>query len=293
MILNTFIFFIGCVVLFTSSSPTPINQTTEIDLIFPLNNTYQLVAPFPIIFAIQNVAVAWDFGLNLNWYLQGTGSSADNFFDSGTIMTGFVETNAPSNPYIIVNSTALNGVFGDASLPAGTWNLTWDFISSDCTKSSSGEELIGSADIGGSLFFTTVASGGDPVDLTAACPHLAVQIPYVANWTGCPEIGNPDSVGKGNPCAVKLDDAQASSISAELGWTTVSSAPSSSATKSRSASGAVPTESSSFSGSETGTASTGSAAPAATPTGAASKPGFGNVLISVAAGIGGVGVIML
>lgn len=41
--------------------------TVEIDLVFPLNETYALIKPFPVIFIIQNAAAAWNFGFQFQW----------------------------------------------------------------------------------------------------------------------------------------------------------------------------------------------------------------------------------
>ena len=61
----------------TSQISLPAN--IEIDVIFPRSGeTYAPVSPFPVVFAIQNAALAWSFGFQFEWKIDtGQGMIAD------------------------------------------------------------------------------------------------------------------------------------------------------------------------------------------------------------------------
>lgn len=95
-------------------------QTFELDVAFPLNQTYCLANPFPVIFVIQNANAAWNFGFNFHWEINGAadqiaadGDSTPEDLDQGFMFVDNIgnPTAALPNPYIIVNSTkyAQNG----------------------------------------------------------------------------------------------------------------------------------------------------------------------------------------
>lgn len=122
---------------------------------------------------------------------------------------------------IIVNSTIPR--FSDpVSLPIGQWIFRWDFSSERCIPGPDGLEYIFGGAWGGEIIFATVyeGTGGTSIDLTN-CPIVALDVPYVANWTlNCPEM-YPTYSGA-TACDSKLDAAQVSSISAALQMSTVS-----------------------------------------------------------------------
>lgn len=68
--LNRDIFFFFFVLVGTVVQRSLSSNVTQLDLIFPRNNTvYQPVYPFPIVFATHNVQPAWDFALTVSWTL--------------------------------------------------------------------------------------------------------------------------------------------------------------------------------------------------------------------------------
>ena len=273
---------LGCI-SFAFSSEFPLNKTVEIDLVFPQNETYTLTVPFPIIFIIQQARLAYGFGFTFTWNITGRGSSAYMYYDSSTLFS-FWERETPPDTYILVNSTLSQDPIPQDQfvLPAGQWTLGWSYGSQECLPVGSDTEEFTSGGWGGSIDFTTVdeGSGGTPPDLTV-CPIVALEVPYVGNWsTNCPAIGNP-TTSYAAACGIKLDEVQASSISAELAISTASATGSATVFST----GAT----------ETGSSPTGGSSASATPThtNVAGKEQLGSVLLSVAAGFAGVGAALL
>lgn len=276
------VFLLLCCAICASSSEVPLNTTVEIDLVFPQNDTYTLVDPFPIIFIIQQAPLAYGFGFTFSWNITGIGSYKEVYNDQGNVFS-FWEHQTPPDPYIVLNSTLSQDTIpaDQFALPAGQWTLAWSYSSGECLPEGDDTVDITNGAWGGSIDFTTVyeGNGGASPDLTG-CPIVALEVPYVGNWTwNCPQIGNP-TTSYAAACDAKLNDAQASSISSELSISTAS--PTSSATGLSSGAtktGSVPSGSSS---------STNSA-----HANIARKEEFGSILLSAAAGIAGLGTALL
>jgi hypothetical protein len=279
-----------------SADSETLPATVEIDIVFPLNQTYTLIDPFPVIFVIQNATVAWRFGFTLEWNITGV---PDGHSVPYTIGPGYlfgtedpVHPVPPPDPYIVVNST----IFPDLpeKVPAGKWTLGWSYTASPCTQNGDYVDVkINRVLAQGSMSFTVEASGASP-DFTSSCPTLAGQVGMMADLLGCPQIGTPNT---SNPCGAKVDAVQASSISAVLGL----GPPISSATGGSSASGAtgILTMSGSSASGATSTSTTGATG---TSTTSASITSTTNIaggeqlrsgLLEAAAGIAGLGILLL
>jgi hypothetical protein len=105
--------------------PTLLDSTLEIDLVFPLNDTYAPIDSFPVIFVLQNISVAWSFGFQFQWTITGVSG------DVGAGGVGFVsvfhdeDLPVPSDPYIIANSTNIHSSFiPNTPLFPGNWVLS-------------------------------------------------------------------------------------------------------------------------------------------------------------------------
>jgi hypothetical protein len=263
----------------------------EIDLVFPLNQTYTLIDPFPGIFFIQNAAAAWNFGFDFQWNISGVpdGSSSSEVFGPGFLFEGQgLYHPAPSDPFIVVNSTRFPSAIVNTQLPAGKWTLGWSYESSICTQNGDILNIGSGIPAQGSISFTVEGGGASP-DFTSSCPILAGQIDIVANWTGCPQLG---TAGPSNPCGAKIDAAQASSISAILALGTSTS----SAMGGSLASGAAGTLTMSGSSASGATSTTTSASITGTTsktTNIAGREQLGSGLLGAAAGIAGLGILLL
>lgn len=300
------LFFLFWAIWAVSADSITLPTTIEIDLVFPLNQTYSLIDPFPVIFVIQNAAAAWDFGFNFQWNISGVPDNSSNAasFGPGFLFVGpGLYHPAPSDPFIVVNSTQFppvvvgSTVFPFVSNPfsAGKWTLGWSYESSICTQDGDILQIGSGVPAQGSISFTVEGGGASP-DFTSSCPISAGQIDIVANWTGCPQLGTP---GTSNPCGAKIDAAQASSISAALAQTTSTST--SSATGGSLASGATGTltmSGSSASGATSTLMMSGSSASGATSTSTTSaniagREQLGSGLLGAAAAIAGLGILLL
>jgi hypothetical protein len=272
------LFLFSWVTWVVANSITP-PAMIEIDLVFPLNHTYTLIDPFPVIFVIQNAAVAWNFGFDFTWIITGVadeGSSSEAFGPGLVLVEQTFHYLVPSGSFIVVNSTNFPDIGRPDNLPAGKWNLSWSYDSTICTPYGGDVLEIGSGiPIQGSIGFT-VEDGGASPDFTSNCPILAGHFGIVANWSGCPQLGTP---GTANPCGAKIDAAQASSISAVLALST----PTTSGTGGSSANGVTSTSITS-----TSTASTSQKA-----TNIAGREQLGSGLLEAAAVIVGLRILLL
>lgn len=153
---------------------TSFPQTIELDVAFPLNQTYGAVNPFSVIFVIQNADTAFNFGFNFHWEINGFADqnaahrdSTPEDLDQGFMFVdNFGSPVVPSsNPYIIVNSTKY--------AQNGKWSLSWTYTLFE-TCSQSGSTFTSNGDVvgaQGSINFT-IADGGAAPDLTANYPLL-------------------------------------------------------------------------------------------------------------------------
>jgi hypothetical protein len=129
------LFFLFWAIWAVSADSITLPTTIEVDLVFPLNQTYTLIDPFPVIFVIQNAAAAWDFGINFEWNITGVPDEpSGSGFYSGWLMVGagdyYPDRPAPSDPFIVVNSTRFvpapelpSAVGSNPLLAAGRWTL--------------------------------------------------------------------------------------------------------------------------------------------------------------------------
>jgi hypothetical protein len=129
-----FVHLLFCILLaqvfFATTEATTLNSTIEIDLVFPLNQTYAPINPFPVIFIIQNAAAAWNFGFQFLWNINGTsdeeGTGREAFGPGLLFVTPDSCHPAPSDPYIIANSTKFTGTNNENyPLLPGRWSLAW------------------------------------------------------------------------------------------------------------------------------------------------------------------------
>lgn len=191
--------------------------TAEFDVVFPRNNTY---APFnlvPIVFAIQNPEAAKDLALNIQWSLGkiGVGASAGGLID-------LTWTNFTSDPYYVVTSTYL------ANVTEGAYNLLWELTAGNCSEGAMEPSF---ASLNNIVTFT-IRNGAQAPDLVAAagadsCADMPSRtfnvtgtLPIQADpWSEdgrntCAVLGQPTPTA--DPCNLKLDSAEASSISATI-----------------------------------------------------------------------------
>lgn len=203
----------------------------EIDLLFPRNDTYGTVDNLPIVFALQNAVLAWDFGFQLTWELKNVTPGASSTFsvDFESFLQGNIPKKpAPADPFFLVNSTeklspSYYSSSGYGTYRTGIYQLSWGFrLSENCTRDGQFINHTIGASLGGGKVVFTIASGSKPVDLTdgGPCPVAGTVIGIQSNLTGCAHIDNTGV--QANPCNINIDSALASSLSAQLPAITVS-----------------------------------------------------------------------
>jgi len=211
----------------TSTLADTFPATLELDLLFPLNTTYAPTTLFPIVFALQNAPLfplfdpqfdfqIWDIthgnGLNATSYAPVLDLSTTNFTVAETIF-----------------------VYTYVHLPVGSYSLVWGFAITNCSEGEAGEPL-GFVHSGGSRGYGvqfTVQDGAQVVDLAAPltsdqCAGLehfsfnvtgTLEVPEPAEDDGldtCAVLDEQMPLVEGNPCAVSVGTAAASSIEAQI-----------------------------------------------------------------------------
>src|SRR3569833_1100481 len=152
----------------------PLPTNIEIDLSFPRNDTYDHAKVFPIVFALQGAAAAWNFGFHFQWRLSYADGFASNGLDDfATLSSSSLGSELPpSDPFILANRT----VVLSESNGEHKYTLAWEFgFYANC-----------------SLDGSTFRAEGRP----------------------------STTAGKSaNPCAITVDAAMASSVSAAISAT--------------------------------------------------------------------------
>lgn len=201
--------------------------TVEVDLVFPRNDTYAPTALFPIVFAFQNAALApsLDPGFDLTLW--------DSTFTTGQPLSlDLKNTNFSSDPtYVYTYVTTLNTT---NSSTAASYSLSWAFSAGNCSETN-GAQTIGGGFRDNTVVFT-IQSGAQQPDLVAAttetgsasCANMShfafnltgtLGVTQPAKYDGrdtCAVFSDVEPLVPGNPCAVQLSSATASSILVSL-----------------------------------------------------------------------------
>ncbi|AEO70564.1 uncharacterized protein THITE_2122187 [Thermothielavioides terrestris NRRL 8126] len=202
--------------------------TFEVDLIFPRNETYAPTPFFPIVFAVQNAALARSIETDFDLELYDT-TAGHNFSGESPFLKPerFNFTTEPT--YIYTWVASLGTTHG---LAETTHQLSWSFSSVNCSNSSEYFHLGGALQPANPVFFT-IRNGTQQTDFVAALAnnescadrsHAAFNVtgtlpaaPLLQNgYNSCAVLSNVQPFVSGNPCAVKLSTETASSIMAAM-----------------------------------------------------------------------------
>ncbi|KAK8116046.1 hypothetical protein PG984_012548 [Apiospora sp. TS-2023a] len=193
---------------------------------------------FPIVFAIQNFPAAEPLAFYLEWNLGRLGlpiGSDSGFTDSGLIHVNMEAANLnqskPDTYYATAYSEKLIG--DDAE---GHWSLAWGVSAHNCTDHDVRFPIGGPGDFSyNSYFYFRLEKGAKPVDFAAVTTNpdtCATMVAMEFNVTGsnhdnsqyneglyrdsCATLGDPGVRPAADPCALKIDESQAASISASV-----------------------------------------------------------------------------
>jgi hypothetical protein len=213
-------------IIIAASSP----GTFEVDLIFPRNGTWAPAdTAMPIVFAVQRPDLAPSFAIGIvSWILLRAGAPERQ--EGVFYMPDF--DGSDDKPYFIPR------IISDMSGIEDSWSLHWSFYTTNCTSSRTNSSLSSYADpssyIGKqykvvSEFKTSKsAPSANWTALTSAqdCAGSdGVAFPVTEILEVIPRTGWPgfnascaefSSTTTPNPCAVRIDAAAASSVSASL-----------------------------------------------------------------------------
>lgn len=161
----------------------------ELDLVFPRNETYLPVYPFPMVFALRNPSAIWPFDFSftseLRWYDESLGR--DVWTDGGFEDLGHFpnsqshiyhdSTEYPvaelGEPFYVINSSFPVSDFLSNTTTTTPASMSWSFVMRpNCTKNASRTETVGFSRIyGGSV---ELSFGPDGI------------LPDFNNYEGCP-----------------------------------------------------------------------------------------------------------
>ncbi|KAH8705985.1 hypothetical protein BGW36DRAFT_20912 [Talaromyces proteolyticus] len=177
----------------------------EVDALFPRNETYTPQALMPIVFALQNPALASPLVASMSWELW----EGNNYTSPGSVTDGgfeFATLDFSSNdPFLVTR------IVNTLAYPDGFWTLSWSLEIYNCSQS---EHSTQSITVSNATVFTISRSGRAP-DLVAAtsADMCGTADGYAFNVTSfgdtCGVLGSSPTT---NSCAATIDPAAASSI---------------------------------------------------------------------------------
>jgi hypothetical protein len=208
--------------LFMAANALSYPATLELDVVFPRNDTYAVVAPFPIVFAFQNAGAFWEFGAVFQWSV-----SCHNLSLAGSSSVTASRTSSPGEPYIYVNASYSPNIRSDLSPGRGPFplwggdrdacKLDWliTYVS-ECTRYPNGSVItsFGAVQgISGNVNFTLAPSGGKlPANQLGGYADRPLyggsiqveskELPFDTQASGCPHFGSNPAAA--SPCAVSF-----------------------------------------------------------------------------------------
>jgi len=209
---------------------TTFPATVEVDLIFPRNDTYAPSALFPIVFAFQNAALAPSLDPGFDLTIQSSDGGNTTAQIQNPLLDQTWNNFSSSEPtYVYTYITNLNET--DSGV-AASYMLSWAFGAGNCSNDT-GSQTLGGGFRSSSVEFT-IQSGAQQPDLVAAtassssCANMShfafnltgtLDVALPAQYDGrntCAVFSDVQPLVAGDPCAVQVGSATASSISAAL-----------------------------------------------------------------------------
>lgn len=198
--------------------------TVEVDIVFPLNKTYnnatQLpnnVSQFPVVFAVQHAEAAFAWGYSIAWkifeVINGTASESSR-------AQGAVYGRGDIPPHDTLDDIWYNAglTYNFTKLRPGEHLLSWEWTMITCQDIGKTRLYKSSTPASGEMYFSIVDDGsGEDVDLTGECPVYAGKITAKdgTEASNCPYMGkNEDYEPK--PCRAKMDSLTAECVLANV-----------------------------------------------------------------------------
>lgn len=184
-----------------------------IDVVFPRNETYRNATEMPIVFALHNADLAFQFGYALGWEIVKADPGERPLAPKPVgIITQTGSSTAPVN--------AVNNIWYPAAmvpnhidLAPGRYSMKWNYRTTTCT----GQQVVsirpGTEIANGTVVFT-IGSNSVDVDLTE-CPVFQTQIAAQAAPQQCARIANRE-IEDPDPCRGQMSEDMATCVMANL-----------------------------------------------------------------------------
>ncbi len=191
--------------------------TVELDIVFPLNKTYNNITQMPMVFALQNAKAAYTWGWSLKWTIGRVDAKPSSW-----IATGGKSSMGDIPPHDTIDNIWYPAMqmYNFTKLQEGRHYLKWEWVMSTCEK-------IGKKTIyhvqdwqrSGEVFFSIVVDGsGKDVDLSTECPEYGSFGSATGGTTAseCPFMDDEKTKHEPNPCAAKMNSVTAECVMANL-----------------------------------------------------------------------------
>ncbi|CAI6100749.1 hypothetical protein V2G26_010588 [Clonostachys chloroleuca] len=197
------------------------NWNITLDVAFPGNSTYKNETDFPVVFALHNAAVAFQYGFTINWEIAPIGSNSK---PKQALASGSIKEDASTHKPI----NATNNIWYPAdsagnttSLPSGPYLFSWHWSMRSCREQDVQITIDPAASIANGSIGFTLADDGAQLDLTKDCPTGQSQVTIEAAepsndiMASCPYIKITKS-SLPDPCQAKLSASSWACVKANI-----------------------------------------------------------------------------
>lgn len=186
----------------------------EFDVVFPRNETYAPTALMPIVFAIQNPKAVVPLTMTIKWDIGRFGAEPE-WLDTGVV--DLADVNLSTNPFFVI--------LGAQGLDTeGIYAVHWTVKSANCSGDTYHMTIGGDNE----THFSISSNGSQPSLVTGAdtCPDKTITYNITGTTLDTEDSGFnsrrnrcaiiSDQRPPANPCAINIDEAQASSMSSAM-----------------------------------------------------------------------------
>lgn len=193
----------------------PVN--VEIDLVFPQNGTYNIVADFPVVFAVQNADPFLTWKPYFSWEVRSSNNTSERpDAQSSVAVRGSLPSDIVHNMWWVASSAGKSN-----ELPPGQYTMNWTLSIVTCTANGRLRSSESQKFLNGTMSFKTVSDGsGKNVDFTTDCPLYqgtvrSSRIELSGQNLLCPYITRNEAAKK-NACRAKVWESMAACITHNL-----------------------------------------------------------------------------
>ncbi|KAL4877048.1 hypothetical protein BJY04DRAFT_231178 [Aspergillus karnatakaensis] len=218
-------FLLALVQLATRSQASTTPGSIEVDLIFPQNSSYAPSPLMPIVFAVQNPALAMTLSPSISWYIEQQ-NIQPNQTDRVTGLVHLSDLNtSTSDPYFLHATTQqLN--------KEGPFVFAWELSLHNCSRDPDSDTAVQVGSYGDRRYqvYFSIEEGSSAPDLVAAtsddtCKNSLAQAVEVIDLLEIPAKQKqpasscavlPSTLATPSPCKVKIDSSTAESLAVAM-----------------------------------------------------------------------------